>query len=372
MMLSLSVLDLVPMRTDQTTADAIAATVSLARCADELGFTRYWVAEHHNMQAVAATSPGVLIAHLAANTSRIRLGSGGVMLPNHAPLAIAEQFALLEAMYPGRIDLGLGRAPGSDPVTAYTLRGPRAASDASDHSHVDTFPHDVQTVAALLGSDSEAITDPFDPEHQPGVVIPMRGQDYALRATPRASSAPDVWLLGSSHYSAQLAAQLGMAYVYAHHFGQSGIENALALYRREFTSSVTLAKPKTLVTINAVVAETHEEAEALALPQLIMMARLRSGGRLGPQLTVEQAAAERISPMEQDLIEDQASRWVIGTPDAAAAQVTELANRYEVDEIMVSPVSSGHDGESPAINISKQRTLELLSRALSPAAAAAA
>jgi alkanesulfonate monooxygenase SsuD/methylene tetrahydromethanopterin reductase-like flavin-dependent oxidoreductase (luciferase family) len=317
--LKLSVLDLLPVRTDQTTADAIASAVSLVRRADTLGFTRYWVAEHHNMPAVAATAPPVLMAHLAANSSRIRLGSGGVMLPNHAPLTVAEQFSLLEAMYPGRIDLGIGRAPGSDPVTAYMLRGGRG-----EESGVDSFPDDVETVAALLGSDSAVIADPFDQDQQPGVVIPLRGQSYA------------------------------------HHFGQAGIDSALAVYRREFQPSLALAKPATFLTVNAVVADTQEEAAALALPQLIMMARLRSGGTLGPQLTVEQAAAQTLSPMENDLMLDQQERWIIGTPDVAAARVTELAERYGVDEVMVSPVASGHDGEDLRVSAGKIRTLELL------------
>ncbi|CAD6003220.1 LLM class flavin-dependent oxidoreductase [Agreia sp. COWG] len=359
--MKLSVLDLLPVRTNQTTADSVASAVSLAQCAERLGFTRFWVAEHHNMEAVAATAPPVLMAHIAANTSRIRLGSGGVMLPNHAPLTVAEQFSLLEAMHPGRIDLGIGRAPGSDPVTAYMLRGPR-----TEDSPVDTFPDDVETVAALLGSDDTPITDPFDREQQPGVVIPLRGRQYALRSTPRASSSPRVWLLGSSTYSAQLAAKLGLAFVYAHHFGQPGIESALAVYRREFQPSQALAAPLTFLTDNAVVAETHEEAMALALPQLITMARLRSGGALGPQLTVEEAKAETLNPMEEDLMADQLERWIVGTPDVAAERIRRLTERYEVDEVMVSAVASGYADEDRRENRGKQRTLELLARELLP------
>jgi luciferase family oxidoreductase group 1 len=361
-MLKLSVLDLLPVRTNQTTTDAIAAAVSLVKRADDLGFTRYWVAEHHNMPAVAATAPPVLMAHLAANSTRIRLGSGGVMLPNHAPLSVAEQFALLEAMYPGRIDLGIGRAPGSDPVTAYMLRGPKATNEPQDP--VDSFPNDVETVAALLGSDSAAVTDSFDPAGQPGVVIPLRGQDYELRATPRISSAPQLWLLGSSTYSAELAASLGVAFVYAHHFGQSGIDNALAIYRRDFRPSEALASPQTFLTVNAVVADTAEEADALALPYLITMAKIRSGGKLGPQLTVEQAQAATLSPVEQDLVVDQVDRWVIGAPDVAAAKLRALAERYGVDEVMVVPVASGHDTDDPQVNVAKERTLELLAKEL--------
>jgi luciferase family oxidoreductase group 1 len=354
-MLKLSVLDLLPVRTNQTTADSVAAAVSLAQRADDLDFTRFWVAEHHNMEAVAATSPAVLIAHLAAKTRRIRVGSGGVMLPNHAPLTVAEQFSLLEAMHPGRIDLGIGRAPGSDPVTAYMLRGQRA-----EDSGVDSFPEDVELVAGLLGSDDTPIADPFSAQSQPGVVIPLRGHDYALRSTPRTASSPGLWLLGSSTYSAQLAARLGLAFVYAHHFGQSGIDSALSLYRREFQPSTALAEPATFLTVNAVVADTADEAAALALPQLITMARLRSGGTLGPRMTVEQAQSERLSPMEQDLVDDQSARWIIGTPEAAWSQLTSLAVQYGVDEVMVSPVASDRDDQDVRVGAGAERTLELL------------
>jgi luciferase family oxidoreductase group 1 len=354
-MLKLSVLDLLPVRTNQTSADSVAAAVSLARRADDLGFTRYWVAEHHNMEAVAATSPAVLIAHLAANTSRIRVGSGGVMLPNHAPLTVAEQFSLLEAMHPGRIDLGIGRAPGSDPVTAYMLRGQRA-----DDSGVDSFPDDVELVAGLLGSLDTPVLDPFAAATQPGVTIPLRGRDYSLRSTPRTASSPAVWLLGSSTYSAELAARLGLAFVYAHHFGQSGIDSALALYRREFQPSPALSEPATFLTVNAVVADTPDEAAALALPQLITMARLFSGGTLGPRMTVEQAQGETLNPMEEDIVADQSSRWIIGTPDTAWAQLTALAEKYGVDEVMVSPVASDREGLDVRVGAGAERTLELL------------
>ena len=228
----LSVLDLVPVRTDQSTGDALAATVRLAQTADRLGFTRYWLAEHHNMPAVAATSPPVLIAYLAAQTTQVRLGSGGVMLPNHAPLAVAEQFALLEAAAPGRIDLGLGRAPGSDPVTSILLRGTR------DDTDVENFPQYLDEVAALMSAR--------------GVRVPIRNQDYILKATPGAVSEPRIWLLGSSMYSAHLAAAKGLPYVFAHHFSGQGTAEALEVYRSEFRPSAVAAEPVTFMTVNAV------------------------------------------------------------------------------------------------------------------------
>ncbi|HWU20050.1 MAG TPA: MsnO8 family LLM class oxidoreductase, partial [Nocardioides sp.] len=205
MTLALSVLDLVPVRADQTTGDAVAASVRLARTADELGYRRYWVAEHHNMPAVAATNPPVLISLLAAQTSRIRLGSGGVMLPNHAPLVVAEQFALLEAAFPGRIDLGIGRAPGTDPVTSWALR--HGAGGVDDEA-VTRFPEYVDNVLAMM--------------EPAGVGLSLRDRTHTLRATPAASSVPEIWLLGSSDYSARLAAEKGMPYVFAHHFSGSG------------------------------------------------------------------------------------------------------------------------------------------------------
>ncbi|MDQ2626241.1 MAG: MsnO8 family LLM class oxidoreductase, partial [Actinomycetota bacterium] len=234
----LSVLDLVPVRTDQSTADALAATVRLAQAADRLGFTRYWVAEHHNMPSVGATSPPVLLAYLAAQTQRLRLGSGGVMLPNHAPLAVAEQFALLEAAAPGRIDLGIGRAPGSDPVTSFMLRSGRGDEDIAN------FPDYLDQVRAMMSSR--------------GVQVQLRDGDYLLKATPAAVAEPRLWLLGSSMYSARLAAAKGLPYVFAHHFSGHGTEEALAYYREHFTASEVCPEPTTFLTVNASVAETRE------------------------------------------------------------------------------------------------------------------
>lgn len=359
-MTQLSVLDLIPVRAGQTTAQAVAASVALAQTADRLGYTRFWVAEHHNMPAVASTTPSTLIAHLATATERIRLGSGGVMLPNHAPLAVAEQFALLEAMHPGRIDLGLGRAPGSDPVTAYMLRGRRGPADADPAAD---FPNDVETVAALLGSDRSPQSAPFGDE-QPGVGLNIRGRSYELRATPRSTSAPEVWLLGSSDYSAALAAQLGLAFVYANHFGAPGIDRALDLYRSGFQPSEALAAPKTLLTVNASVAEDAEAARLAALPQLITMARLRTGGTLGPQLTIDQAQATALTPAEEASIAEQEERWMIGTPADVADRIRQGAERYGVDEVMVSPAGGAWAAQPLDATPSRERTLALLAAEL--------
>ncbi|GAA2231181.1 LLM class flavin-dependent oxidoreductase [Herbiconiux moechotypicola] len=356
-MTQLSVLDLIPVRTRQSSGDAIAASLALVRTAERLGFTRYWVAEHHNMPAVASTSPATLIAHFAAQTSRIRLGSGGVMLPNHAPLSIAEQFALLEAMHPGRIDLGLGRAPGSDPVTAYMLRGQRNPTDPDPAAN---FPTDVETVAALIGADRAADEVPFGADAQPGVALNVRARSYELKSTPFLTSAPSLWLLGSSTYSASLAAKLGLPFVFANHFGQSGIDEALAVYRGSFEPSAALAEPRTFLTLNVSVAPTAEEAREVALPQLITMARLRTGGALAAQLTVEEAVATPLTAVEQDAVLEQERRWLIGTADDVASRIRSAAERYGVDEVMLSPIGGGRDADALTASPARERTLELV------------
>ncbi|MBM9459608.1 LLM class flavin-dependent oxidoreductase [Nocardioides sp. zg-536] len=343
----LSVLDLVPVRSDQATADAVAASLSLARTADRLGYHRYWIAEHHNMPAVAATNPPLLIGLIASATERIRVGSGGVMLPNHAPLVVAEQFALLEAAFPGRIDLGIGRAPGSDPVTSWALRhgGGGVSEDAVNH-----FPEYVDNVLAMM-----------EPS---GVGIALRGGQHVLKATPVARSVPQLWLLGSSDYSARLAATKGLPYVFAHHFSgsRSGTEQALALYRSTFQPSPELAEPRTFLTVNASVAETAEEAERQALPQLLMMLTLRTGAPLTAQHTVEEAEkiAADLPPAHRDLVDAMRGRWVIGAPDDARRRLAELAATYGVDEVMVNPVGGAHEGADPRTAPGRVQTLSLL------------
>lgn len=333
-----------PVRSDQSTSDALAATVALAQTADRLGFTRYWVAEHHNMPSVGATSPPVLIAYLAAQTFQVRLGSGGVMLPNHAPLAVAEQFALLEAAAPGRIDLGIGRAPGSDPVTSYALRGGR------DDRDIEHFPEYLDDVAALMGAR--------------GVRVPLRSGNYTLKATPAASSEPRLWLLGSSMYSAHLAAAKGLSYVFAHHFSGRGTEEAFAVYRSQFQPSKLTAEPVTFLTVNAAVAETREEATALMLPNLHMMARLRTGQPLGPVQLVEELDGDQLTSEQQRIVEGGLRRAVVGSPAEAAEQLHELAERFGVDEVMVHPVASAHRGTDPKTAPARDATLELLAKEL--------
>ncbi len=345
--MQLSVLDLVPVRSDQSTGDALSATKRLAAVADQHGYHRYWLAEHHNMPAVAATNPPLLIAMVAAATSRIRVGSGGVMLPNHAPLVIAEQFALLEAAFPGRIDLGIGRAPGTDPVTSYALR--HGAGGVTDDA-VAHFPAYVDNVVAMMSPG--------------GVGLEVNGRTHPLRATPRATSRPPVWLLGSSDYSARLAADRGLPYVFAHHFSGNGTAAALTLYRQGFRPSEELSAPQTFLTVNAAVAETREQAEALALPQIQAMVTLRTGGDLRPQRLVEDALADPVPEAHRPLVEAMRRRWVIGTPDAAAEQLRALAAEYAVDEVMVHPVAGAFTGTAADAAPAREETLRLLATEL--------
>jgi luciferase family oxidoreductase group 1 len=344
----LSVLDLVPVRSDQTTSAALAATVHLAQTADDLGYTRYWVAEHHNMPAVAATSPPVVIAYLAAHTHQLRLGSGGVMLPNHAPLAVAEQFALLEAAAPGRIDLGIGRAPGSDPVTSMALRG----AAGRDDTDIENFPQYLDDVAALMSTT--------------GVQVALRGrrENYVLKATPNAAGEPRIWLLGSSMYSAHLAAAKGLPYVFAHHFSGQDTEQALATYRSEFRPSDLAAEPTTFMTVNASVAPTRDEALDLMLPNLHMMAFLRTGQPLRALDLVEDAKSLELGYQQQAIVDSGLQRAIVGSPTEAADQVRALAEHFGVDEVMVNPVGSAYRGVDPRRAPARDQTLELLAKEL--------
>lgn len=337
---ALSVLDLVPVRTDQTTGDALAATRSLAQTADRAGYRRYWVAEHHNFPAVAATNPPVLIAMLAGATERITIGSGGIMLPNHEPLVVAEQFALLEAAHPGRIDLGIGRAPGTDPLTRYVLRG--GSAPAADDA-VARFPQYVEDVRSLLS-----------PE---GVSVSLAGRQQALRATPQATSVPTVWLLGSSDYSARLAAEKGLPYVFAHHFSGQGTREALDLYRSSYQPSEAHPEPRTFLTVNAAVADTAEEARRLALPQAQSMAALRTGGGLGFQRLVEEAEA---ADAPASLVESMLRSWVVDDAATARDRVQDLATSYGVDEVMIHPVAGAFAGTQRDAAPGRERTLQLL------------
>jgi luciferase family oxidoreductase group 1 len=308
---TLSVLDLVPVRSDQSTGDALRATLALARTADELGVNRYWVAEHHNMPGVAATNPPVLIALVAGATEKLRVGSGGVMLPNHAPLVVAEQFGMLESFHPGRIDLGLGRAPGTDQVTAMALRRAGDVSDGQD------FPQQLAEVVAFLSGS-------FPEGH------PYRN----VRAVPQPPTTPEIWLLGSSGFSAQLAGMLGLPFCFAHHFNAAGTDAGLELYRRHFRPSDVLDEPHSMVAVVAVCAETDEEATYLAGPMRLSLIRMAAGlPTLLP--TPEEAAAYQYTAADMQLIERMAGSAIIGSAETVRAELLALAERTQVDELMV-------------------------------------
>jgi luciferase family oxidoreductase group 1 len=269
------------------------------------------------------------------------------MLPNHAPLVVAEQFALLEAAYPGRIDLGIGRAPGTDPLTNIALR--HGAGGVSDDA-VDRFPQYVEEVAAMMSPD--------------GVAMQVMGRVQALRATPRASTTPDLWLLGSSDFSARLAADRGLPYVFAHHFSGRGTAEALELYRSGYQPSERYPEPRTFLTVNVVVADTQEEADRRALPNLLSMIALRTGQPLTPQPTIEEAEARGIPEEHRPLAEQMTSRWIVGTPDDAAKRVADLASTYDVDEVMLHPVAGSY-ADTPADRAPhREETLRLLAAAL--------
>ena len=311
-----SVLDLSVVPDGSSSSEALADTTTLAQRAEELDYDRFWVAEHHNMPTIASTSPPVLIAHLAAVTSRIRIGSGGVMLPNHPPLVVAEQFAMLEALHPGRVDLGIGRAPGTDPATAAALRRDPRGLGAED------FPAELIDLMGMLGDRRR--------DH---------GAWQRFRATPAMTSSPQIVLLGSSGFSAQLAGLLGLRFAFAHHFDVGTSINtvdALELYRDSFRPSAALQEPYAIVTVGVLAAETIERAEYLAGPARLAMLALRTGRRLA-LISPQDAAAH------PDLATATAmpSNRVVGDAGLVAERLASLAERTDADELMISTMTHG-------------------------------
>ncbi len=330
----LSVLDVGSVPRGSSSAQALAGVTRLARVADGLGYHRFWVAEHHNMPIVASTSPTTLMAHLAASTERIHVGSGGIMLPNHPPLVVAEQVALLEALHPGRIDVGIGRAPGTDPATAAALRRGAESLGATE------FPQHLVDLLGLLGDVREG----------------SRLHDR-FRATPVATSHPPVFLLGSSGYSAQLAGMLGLPFVQAHHFDMGGTDESLRLYRESFQPVGPLATPHAIVTASVTVADTRDEARDLANPGRLFRLWLRSGR---PIQLVSTAQAREHPDLPTALAMPTES--IADTPDRAAAALDELVERTGADEVMVTSTVADYDD--------RVRGLELLAAASGLAVAA--
>ncbi|MDX2939796.1 LLM class flavin-dependent oxidoreductase [Streptomyces ipomoeae] len=327
----LSILDAVNVGVGHTSTQALRTSVELARMADARGFHRYWVAEHHSLPSVAATSPAVILAHLAAHTDRIRLGSGGVMLPNHAPLAIAEQFGTLEALAPGRIDLGLGRAPGTDGATAAALR-----RTDNPHASGDDFPQQVLELAHFLDDD---FPDGHPYRHIHAVPGPIQGSTPGGVQDPHR---PPLWILGSSGFGARLAGALGLPFAFGHHFAPHNTVAALDLYRESFQPSKALSAPYALISVMALAADDEEEARRLVRPSGLIMVRQRTGNP-GLFPTPKEAETYPYSPSEQEFATAWNTNTVHGTPDAVRAGLDELHKTTGADELMITTYAhSGH------------------------------
>ena len=305
-MVPLSVLDLSPICEGATPGDALANSLSLARHAESLGYQRYWVAEHHNMRGIASAATSVVIGHIAGGTKTIRVGAGGIMLPNHAPLVIAEQFGTLDALHPGRIDLGLGRAPGTDQLTAQALRRTLGGS-------VDSFPQDILELQAYLGQ-------------------PQSGQ--RVQATPGAGSNVPLWVLGSSLYGASLAAALGLPYAFASHFAPQMMDEAIALYRERFKPSEQLDKPYVMLGFNLVAADTEEEAVLLRSSAEQAMLNLRRGTP-GPLPPPVKNFRDTLGAMELQMLDGVSRCAAVGTADQVQSQLADFVQQTSADEVMV-------------------------------------
>ena len=306
-MLPISILDLAPVGEGRTPADTFAHMLELARLGESLGYRRFWLAEHHNMPGIASAATAVLIAHVAAGTRRIRVGAGGVMLPNHAPLQVAEQFGTLGTLHPGRIDLGLGRAPGTDQAATRALR--------RYYSAADEFPADVVELLSYF----EAV--------QPG---------QPVQAVPGPGVDVEAWILGSSLFGARLAAMLGLPYAFASHFAPAMLEQAIAAYRTDFRPSPRLAAPHVMLAMNVVVADTDAEAARLFTTQQQSFANLRSGrpGLVPPPLASAAEIRSRYEPQLLATVDEALSCAAVGAPATVREHVAEFVARHQPDELV--------------------------------------
>ena len=311
-MVPLSVLDLAPITEGSTAADAFRNTLDLARHAERFGYRRYWLAEHHSMAGVASAATAVVIGHVAAGTSTIRVGAGGIMLPNHSPLVIAEQFGTLASLYPGRIDLGVGRAPGSDQLTSRALRRNPAAAD--------TFPQDVIELMSY-----------FRPV-QPG---------QAVRAVPGAGLEVPVWILGSSLFGAQLAAALGLPFAFASHFAPVMMEQAIAIYRERFEPSAALERPHVMLGLNVFAADRDDDARAMFTSLQQAFINLRRG-RPGPLPPASPGYAAQLLPMERQMLSEMLSAAVVGDPETVRQGIAAFVARTGADELMITCQAYDH------------------------------
>jgi luciferase family oxidoreductase group 1 len=314
----LSVLDLSPITTATSGSAALRNTIDLARLADRLGYKRYWLAEHHNLASIASSSPEIMIGQVAAATEHIRVGSGGVMLVNHAPLMVAERFKVLEALYPDRIDLGLGRAPGTDPVASYALRR------RQDSREGDEFLERFQELILLERRG-------FPPDH------PFRN----VQAVPSDVALPPIWLLGSSGYSAELAAAVGMGFAFAHHFAEHDAASAMLSYRAHFKPSETMAAPYAILGVAAIAADTDAEAERIASSAYLHFVR-RSKGEFVPLASPKEAAAYPYTSGDRDRIERHRERLIVGSAATVKSRLVALAEATQADELMITTMVYDH------------------------------
>lgn len=339
MTLPLSVLDLSPVTTGISGAQALRNSLDLARLADRLGFSRYWVAEHHNLPNIASSAPDIMIGQIAAITEHLRVGSGGVMLPNHAPLQVAERYKVLEGLFPGRIDLGLGRAPGTDPVTSYALR--RRQEDPAADDFLDRFQE-------LLAFEQRLF-----PDNHPFRKITAMPADVRL---------PPIYLLGSSGYSAQLAAHVGAGFSFAHHFSDFDPVAPMITYRQQFKPQPWRDKPLAILAVHAVCADTEAEADRLASSVDLNFARRRQG-HYQPIPSPEEAAAYSYSPTDRALIAQNRARLVVGSKAKVLAHLEPLIEATKADELMVTTSIYDH--------AARKRSYELLAEAFGLKATAA-
>ncbi len=316
---ALSVLDLAPVVAGSTPTDALRNSIDLARHVEALGYRRLWVAEHHNMPGIASSAPAVLIGHLASATERIRVGSGGVMLPNHAPLTIAEQFGMLEALHPGRIDLGLGRAPGTDQLTAAALR-----RSSNPFANEDDFPKELADLRGFLRGE-----------------LPDGHPYRRIHAVPNNGYEVPIWLLGSSGFSAQLAGELGLPFSFAHHFSAQSTDAAVEIYRSSFRPSAALERPYVMLGVAIVAADDDERATYLNGPSNLQFLRLRQG-RPGLLPTPEEAASALRDPSAQQFVASRAPSQIIGGPETVRRGIEQLLARTNADELMVTTSTFEH------------------------------
>jgi luciferase family oxidoreductase group 1 len=332
-MIPFSVLDLSPITEGSDAAQSFRNTLDLAQHAEGWGYNRYWLAEHHGMPGIASAATSVLIGHVACGTRSIRVGAGGIMLPNHSPLVIAEQFGTLEALYPGRIDLGLGRAPGSDQATARALRR-NLMSDA------DEFPRDVVELIDLMSDEPR----------------------QSIRAVPGKGAKVPVWILGSSTFGAQLAAMLGLPYAFASHFAPQQMMQAIEIYRRTFKPSAQLAKPYVMLGFNVFAADTDEEAQVRATSMQQAFVNLRSGrpGRLPPPLP---GYREKVGPAEKALLDSVLSCATIGGPETVREGLKAFIERTGADELMITSQMFDHQARLRSYELAAQARQELATAA---------